>query len=43
MKEIILLYMVIMKGKNETLTDTLLQFFEEYLEYGKDPYNNVDE
>lgn len=25
------------------LTDTLLQFFEEYLEYGKDPYNNVDE
>jgi hypothetical protein len=25
------------------LTDSLLEFFEQYLEYGKDPYNALDE
>ncbi|WP_026703837.1 SMI1/KNR4 family protein [Flavobacterium soli] len=25
------------------LTDTLLEFFEKYLEYGKDPYDALDE
>lgn len=25
------------------LTDSLLDFFEQYLEYGKDPYNALDE